>query len=72
MMITSGSGDNGDNRDQCHDSPPTTKPEMVGPINGANMMTSPNNLIAPPRCLGGYLIMMAFIVSGFSMPVPIA
>lgn len=38
---------------QRHDKLDNKKPEIVGPITGAKLMTSPTNPIAVPRFSGG-------------------
>ena len=55
---------------QCQFKCSNTSPENVGPIAGANMMTSPIVPIAAPRLCGGKMTRIVLNISGSSSPVP--
>lgn len=56
---------------QRHDKLDNKKPEIVGPITGAKLMTSPTNPIAVPRFSGGYIMRTVLKMSGIKIPVAI-
>jgi len=45
---------------------------MVGPVAGANMITSPTKPIAAPRFSGGYITRIVLNMSGSNNPMPAA
>ncbi len=49
---------------------PMSRPARVGPITGANMMTSPATPLAAPIWAGGKTRMIAAYIEGSTMPVP--
>lgn len=49
---------------------PISRPDRVGPITGANMMTRPATPLAAPIFIGGNTRMMAAYMVGSTMPVP--